>query len=400
MSNFLLRRITAFSLASLQATVYIFLGTVLLWTDLDVSAEARVSQTLPELAQAPKTPVPLATPTPVLIPAPNLEPVNPPIVPPVQLSPPTPVVPLTEFNRYRLAPGDAISIIVQNYPDLSFQATINADGNILVPLVGPLRIGKLTLEQAQNLIRDRLNKYVVEPRISVSLATQRPATVTIIGEVVRPGYYVLAPNAPILAALQVAGGSTDSADLRTLIVRRNIGDSTVEQKFDLFTPLQNGQSLPDLRLQDGDVVILQKLEIGNLANYDRQLVGRSGLGPQQINIRVLSYASERLATVPLPSGSNFVDALTAVVPGPDQANLRDVALVRFDPERGRAVTLRLDGKRALLGDLSQNVQLQNNDVIIIGRTLLAKLNYALGTITQPFSDVLQFVLFFNQLNRF
>jgi polysaccharide export outer membrane protein len=50
-----------------------------------------------------------------------------------------------------------------------------------------------------------------------------------------------------------------------------------------------------------------------------------------------------------------------------------------------------------MGDISQNVPLQNNDVIVVGRNLIARLTYALSTFTQPFRDVLGFVLFFDSL---
>jgi polysaccharide export outer membrane protein len=99
----------------------------------------------------------------------------------------------------------------------------------------------------------------------------------------------------------------------------------------------------------------------------------------------------------LPNGSTFVDALTAIGPSSDNANLRRIALIRFDPEQGKAVTQQLNGKSALMGDISQNVPLQNNDVIVVGRNLIARLTYALSTFTQPFRDVLGFVLFFDSL---
>ncbi|NES73939.1 MAG: polysaccharide export protein, partial [Okeania sp. SIO2D1] len=41
--------------------------------------------------------------------------------------------------------------------------------------------------------------------------------------------------------------------------------------------------------------------------------------------------------------------------------------------------------------------LQDNDVIVVGRTLIAKLTNALNVFTQPFRDVLGFLLFFDSL---
>jgi len=78
----------------------------------------------------------------------------------------------------------------------------------------------------------------------------------------------------------------------------------------------------------------------------------------------------------------------------DTANLRDIALIRFDPERGRAVTQKLDAKKALSGDISQNVPLQDNDVIVVGRNLITRITNIFSTITRPFFDVQSFIRFF------
>ncbi|WP_375510316.1 polysaccharide biosynthesis/export family protein, partial [uncultured Nostoc sp.] len=54
---------------------------------------------------------------------------------------------------YRLGIGDGISVSVQRFPDLSFQALINPEGNIVVPLLGKVSLQGLTLEEAQEKIR-------------------------------------------------------------------------------------------------------------------------------------------------------------------------------------------------------------------------------------------------------
>jgi polysaccharide export outer membrane protein len=188
--------------------------------------------------------------------------------------------------------------------------------------------------------------------------------------------------------------------LRTIVVRRRSlqNNSFVEQRIDLFTPLQNGTSLPALRLQDGDAVIVPQLEVGTANDYDRRLVSRSSVAQQQINIRVLSYPNGRIGNVTLPNGSTFVDALTAIAPNPDNVRLRQIALIRFDPEQGKAVTQQLDGKSALMGDVSQDVPLQNDDVLVVGRNLIGRVTYALSLITQPFTNILSFRNFFTNLS--
>lgn len=327
---------------------------------------------------------------------------TPPPVPPLGYpnQPPTDLNPADPFTVYRLGPGDSVVILVERFPDLSTQATVSLEGKISVPLIGTLTVTGLTLEEVQELVRTRLNRFVIDPQVRVSLGGLRASQVTLVGEVVRPGYYPVAPGSQLSAVLLAAGGTTAIADLRAVVVRRTLVDgSMIEQRVDLFTPLQNGQALPTLRLQDGDAVVIPRLEVGTEQTYDRTLVARSTLAQAQINIRVLSYPSNGIGNITLPNGSTFVDALVAIAPNPDQARLSDVAVIRFDPEQGKAVTQNINARSALLGDVSQNIPLQNNDVIVVGRSLIARLTYALGTFTQPFRDVLGFLLFFDSLRN-
>jgi polysaccharide biosynthesis/export protein len=301
------------------------------------------------------------------------------------------------LNRFVVDPVVVLSLLGQR-PDLSFQAAINPEGNVFVPQLGTVSLQGLSIEEAQEKIRLGLSKILVEPVVSVSLSGPRPVQVTISGEVSRPGIYPIGSASPRVAdALLVAGGSTLTADLRQVQVRRRLVDgSIISQNIDLYATLQNGGSLPNLRLQDGDAIIVPRREVGADDGYDRNLVARSSLAVPQIRVRVLNYAAGGIATQILPNGSTFIDALSGV--SPQNANVRDIALVRFDPERGKAVTQRLDAKKALEGDLSQNVALQDNDVIVVGRNLIGKITNLLSTITRPFFDVQSFIRFFDVFN--
>ncbi|NER84830.1 MAG: polysaccharide export protein [Leptolyngbya sp. SIO1D8] len=313
-----------------------------------------------------------------------------------------------DFDTYRLGPGDSIFVNVRQFPDLSFQATLDLQGNVITPLQGVTPLSGLTLQEAENLIGQIYNQYVVEPDVGITLVAQRGVEVTILGEVVRPGFYPLgAPQ--ISAALLVAGGTTGEADLRSVMVQRRLPDGQLlERNVDLFTPLKDGQELPDVALQDGDVIIVERLDPSALDEYDRELVSRSTIAQPTITIRLLNHGANRggrggaatggtLTAIELPNGSRFIDALVRANLNTDTSKLRDVALIRFDEEAGQAVATTLNGNEAFRGIPSENPPLQDNDVIIIDRTLVARITYALSTFTQPFRDVLGFLLFFDSL---
>lgn len=99
----------------------------------------------------------------------------------------------------------------------------------------------------------------------------------------------------------------------------------------------------------------------------------------------------------LPNGSTFVDILGAV---PLQtANIDRVTLVRFDPETGKAVTRTLNAAEVLAGAPDDNLLLLDNDVFIIDRNLATQIGYVLNNFTQPFRDILGFLLFFRELSN-
>lgn len=301
------------------------------------------------------------------------------------------------FNSYRLGAGDTISVVVQRFPDLTFQATIDQEGNITPPLLGKISLQGLTIAEAQERVRQAANRIVIDPIVLLALTNPRPVLVTLTGEIARPGVYSLQlPR--VAAALLTAGGATSMADLRSIQIKRPLKDgSTLAETIDLVTPLKNGSTLPDVRLQDGDVIVIPKLT--NLQDEDRSLMARSTLVKPQITVRILSYSSSNIGNVSLPNGSTFLDALTAARPHPDNANLRRVALVRFDPIQKKAITHEIDAREVLRGNMSKNMALEDNDVIIVGRNLVGRITYALNTFTQPFRDVLGFLLFFQQLRN-
>lgn len=309
------------------------------------------------------------------------------------------------FDGYHLGPGDTIFVSVQRYPDLSFEATLDLQGNIIVPIQGAVPFEGLTLAEATDRLRLVYNQYVVirEPRdVAITLVAQRGVEVTILGAVQRPGFYPLT-DPTVATALLTAGGATRTSDLRAIQVQRQLrrGGGTVEEtvNVDLFTPLKEGSPLPDVRLEDGDVVVIPELDPSQLDEYDRYLVARSTLAQPIINVRFLNYAGGRagIGTLNLNNGSTFIDAVSLLGVNPDTANLGDVALIRYDPETGRAVTVSLDAKSAIQGDITQNPPLEDSDVVVVGRNLIGRVSFALRTISQPFRDVFGFTNFFENI---
>ena len=307
--------------------------------------------------------------------------------------------PIPAFSTYRLGQGDSVAIYVQRFQDFNFQATIDAEGKITQAVLGKISLQGLTIDEAQERVKQSVSRYIINPIVLLSMTNARPVQVTIAGEISKPGLYPLTPQSGrVSSVLLAAGGSTERGDLRSVKIRRSYTNgATDEKEIDLYTPLKDGTPLPDIRLQDGDVIMIPPIDPTKLDGYDRGIIARSTLVKPLLVIRILSYARGGLSEVGVPNGSKFVDALAKTGLNPDQANLTKIAVIRYDAVQQKAVTFELNGKSALMGDPTQNIALQDSDVIVIGRNLIGRLTYALNTFTQPFRDILGFTLFFREL---
>jgi polysaccharide export outer membrane protein len=114
-----------------------------------------------------------------------------------------------------------------------------------------------------------------------------------------------------------------------------------------------------------------------------------------------NVAGVQMRDIPLPSGSTFLDAVSQLPLFVPLITKEEITLMRFDPELGRVVTQTLNvAKTIQQGDLTQNVPLRDQDVIIVSRTLLGKVIAGINVITQPIRDIFGFTNFFNNNNIF
>lgn len=305
-----------------------------------------------------------------------------------------------QLNIYRLDSGDAVSINVPLYPEFNTVGTLDNEGNIIMPIMGRISLAGLTISEVESKISSELGTRFIQesPEVLATLTLSRPAQITILGEVVRPGFYGFLAGSPITQVLQTAGGSTKTADLRSIVIRRGLRDGTkLEQKVDLYSALIDGEQLPPVFLQGGDTIIVSQLQPGEDKNYDSSLVARSTLPQQAINVRILfpSDTGTSLRNLVLPSGSTFIDAV-ASLPVTDSLLVdEDIALLRFDPDTGGIVSQNLDTKEVIQIDSAQNIPLQDEDVIVVSRTLLGKVFNGFNVITRPIRSFLGFRNFFN-----
>ena len=120
----------------------------------------------------------------------------------------------TDSGGYRLAPGDKLNVIVFDQPQLSGDFTVNGDGQILLPLAGGVKVGSLSLAEAQQRIQEQFaDGILVHPVVSIRVTEYRPIFVT--GYVTKPGNYPFIFGASVKAAIAVAGGPGEPGEVTT-----------------------------------------------------------------------------------------------------------------------------------------------------------------------------------------
>ncbi|MCW6051604.1 SLBB domain-containing protein [Lyngbya sp. CCAP 1446/10] len=207
---------------------------------------------------------------------------------------------------YTLGAGDRIQMDIFNVPEYSGpngQHQIQADGSLSLPLIGSLGVAGMTLEQASNAVKDRYGKYLKRPWITLKLLAARPLQIAIAGEINRPGAYTISSAAgpggtseqigtqmpTISRALRLAGGITQSADVRQIKIRRpqrNAPEQIIS--VDLWELLQNGDLRADMTLRDGDTIFIPTVTSLNRQEAPTLAVANiTGQSTQPINIAVV-----------------------------------------------------------------------------------------------------------------
>lgn len=168
--------------------------------------------------------------------------------------------PITSEDSYVLGAGDRLQVTLFQLPQYSGEQEVQVDGSLNLPLVGRVVVADQTLEQASATISAAYSQVLRRPIVTLNLTGRRPLEVGIAGEVARPGSYTLSPNNtnyPTLAQLlEVAGGITQSADLRQVEVRRQEGGRNQVLRVDLWQLLQTGDSRYNIALRDGDSIFI------------------------------------------------------------------------------------------------------------------------------------------------
>jgi polysaccharide export outer membrane protein len=162
------------------------------------------------------------------------------------------------LTTYRLGPEDIISVSIFNQDRYSKSGiTVPPTGKISYPLIpeGIVVVGKTT-EQVQDEIRKRLDEYIIDPQVTVSLDKAVSATYSVVGDVAQPGVRTMTRRYSITEALAMAGGVLNTGDKAKVVILRQQADGNVRPIFVNVKNIERGRAKEMAFLVPGDQVIV------------------------------------------------------------------------------------------------------------------------------------------------
>ena len=159
-------------------------------------------------------------------------------------------------DAYLVNPGDVLAVIVWKEEDLQREVIVRPDGMFSFPLAGEIRAQGRSVEQIRAAIAQSLSRYIPDPVVTVSTQQILGNKVYVIGQVNRPGEFVVNPQVDVMQALSLAGGTTPFADLNSIRILRRSGGQQRAIGFN-YGEVEKGKRLEqNIVLQPGDVLVV------------------------------------------------------------------------------------------------------------------------------------------------
>jgi len=159
-------------------------------------------------------------------------------------------------SSYLVQPGDLLEVSVWREEYLEREVAVQPDGMISFPLAGVLQAAGRNVGEIQEAVAAQLSQFIPDPVVTVSIKEIRGNRIYVIGQVQRPGQFIMNPTIDIVQALALAGGTTPFAELNDIRVLRRTGTRLRAIEF-RYGDVEKGRNLQqNIILQSGDVIIV------------------------------------------------------------------------------------------------------------------------------------------------
>lgn len=175
---------------------------------------------------------------------------------------------------YQIRAGDEIEILVWEQPSFNTITTVSRLGKIAMPLIGEIQVSGLTHDQLKHTLTLKLSKYIKEEiNMTVSIRSNDSMLVSVFGMVSRPDNYPIVDQTSIFKILSMAGGPSEEANIRSVRIYRNNGESHYAT-LDLTQYLESGQMNAASQIYPGDVVYVPRKDnaVREMSGFLRDVV--------------------------------------------------------------------------------------------------------------------------------
>jgi polysaccharide export outer membrane protein len=159
-------------------------------------------------------------------------------------------------SSFVIGNDDVLAINVWKEPDISRSIPVRSDGKISLPLVGEVQAAGLTPLMLEKDIATKLKSYIAEPEVTVMVQQVNSQKFNILGQVAKPGTYVIANSPTVLDAIALAGGFRDFAKRKSIYVLRHGATGDTRLPFNYKDVSQGKNMTQNIKLQPGDTIIV------------------------------------------------------------------------------------------------------------------------------------------------
>lgn len=289
-------------------------------------------------------------------------------------------------DSYVLGAGDKVRLEIFRLPDYSREYEVLINGALNLPLVGQVVVSGLTLEQSEQAISQAYAQRLRRPIIDLFLVEPRPLRVGIAGEISQPGEYILQREGTqfpsLVNALETAGGITQSADLRQVVIQRP-GPAGTKRTIvaDLWQFLKTGDLRHNTALRDGDTVFIPtrgnfdsdeslQLAAASFAADSSQPLNVAVVGevfrpgPHVVSSSSSGGGSSNAGSRRPPTVTQAIQTAGGIQP---DANIREVQIYRRTRDGSQQVVAVNLWQLLTDGDITEDIAFLQCDVFKIGR---------------------------------
>lgn len=162
-----------------------------------------------------------------------------------------------QSRDFTIIAGDVLQITVWKEDQLNQEVLVLGDGTINFPLIGTVNAAGSTPEELQDAIKEKLQKLIPDAAVTVAVKAALGHTVSVIGQVAKPGELLMGRGLTVMQALSQAGGLTPYADDGNIIILHHNANGKESSTEFPYSDVIRGRHLDkDVVLNPGDVVVV------------------------------------------------------------------------------------------------------------------------------------------------